>query len=163
MGRCKLMKKRKRRNKTSRSKYSRRELIRLEMSTIKAKRDEVAVENVDVAAVMDMDEVGGPMMTTIKEEKAHLEVVGEELQNQGMISHESNATTVRSLDIMLPNVELLAIVELKRRPTMLKKEAKKTVHCCWHIRRAKEVGIINGILTVEQATICADEEACSWS
>jgi hypothetical protein len=86
-----------------------------------ATKDGVVIENVDAVVVMDADEVGGLMMTITKEEKFHQEVVGEELQNQGMISHELNATTVRSLDIMLPNVELLAIVELKRRPTMLKK------------------------------------------
>jgi hypothetical protein len=86
-----------------------------------ATKDEVVIENVDAVVVMDADEVGGLMMTITKEEKFHQEAVGEELQNQGMISHELNATTVRSLDIMLPNVELLAIVELKRRPTMLKK------------------------------------------
>jgi hypothetical protein len=79
------------------------------------------IENVDAVVDMDADEVGGLMMTTTKEEKFHQEDMGEELQNQGTISHESNVTTVRSLDIMLPNVELLAIVELKRRPTMLKK------------------------------------------
>ena len=70
---------------------------------------------------MNADEVGSLMMTATKEKKFHQEVVGEELQNQGTISHESNATTVRSLDIMLPNVDLLEIVEMKRRPTMLKK------------------------------------------
>jgi hypothetical protein len=86
-----------------------------------ATKDRVVIENVDAVVVMDADEVGGLMMTTTKEEKFHQEVVGEELQNQGTISHESNATIVRSLGIMLLNVELLVIVELKRKPTMLKK------------------------------------------
>jgi hypothetical protein len=88
---------------------------------VEATKDEVVIENVDAVVDMDADEVGGLMMTTTMEEKFHQEVVGEELQSQGTISHESNATIVRSLDIMIPNVDLLEIVELKRRPTMLKK------------------------------------------
>ncbi|MCI33614.1 hypothetical protein A2U01_0054831 [Trifolium medium] len=86
-----------------------------------ATKDEVALENVDVVVDMEADEVGGLMMTTTKEEKSHQEVVGEDLQNQGTISHGLNAIIVRSLGIMLSNVELLEIIELKRRPTMLKK------------------------------------------
>ncbi|CAJ2640870.1 unnamed protein product [Trifolium pratense] len=47
-----------------------------------ATKDEVALENVDVAVDIEADEVGGLMMTTTKEEKSHQEVVGEDLQNQ---------------------------------------------------------------------------------
>jgi hypothetical protein len=115
------MKKRKRRRKISRSKYSRHESIHLEKSMVEATKDEVTIEDVDVVVDMEADEDGGLMMTTTKEEKSHQEVMGEDLQNQGTISHGSNATIVKSLGIMLPNVELLAIVKLKRRPTMLKK------------------------------------------
>jgi len=102
------------------------------------------------------------MTTTItKEEKAHPEVVGEEPQNQGMTSHGSNATTVRSLGIMLPNVELRATTELKRRPTTLKKELKKTRRYCWLTKTTKGEEIHNGTLIVLRATTCAGEKACS--
>lgn len=60
----------------------------------RATQDGVSIENMDVD--MEGGEVGGLMMTIIKEEKSHKEVVREELQNQCMIIHMSNATTVRS-------------------------------------------------------------------
>ena len=123
---------------------------------VEANKEEVAVKDEDV------DEVGGPTMTTTtKEEKAHPEVVGEEPQNQGITSHRSNATTVRSLGIMLPNVELRATTELKRRSTTLKKELKKMRHYCWLTRTMKGVEIHNGISTMARATTCAGEKACS--
>lgn len=89
------------------------ELNHSKKGMVEATKDNVVNENVDV--------VGGLMITTIKKEKYHQQVVGEELQKQGMISYKSNDTTMRILGIMLLNVELLAIVELKRRPTVLKK------------------------------------------
>ena len=113
---------------------------------IKANKDEVVIKNEDEVMDMDMDEVRGPTTktTTSKEEKAQQEVEGEAIQNRGMTRCILSATIVKSLVIMLPNVEFLAIIELKRKQTTLKKEVKKMVPCCWLIRIMKEVKIIDG-------------------
>lgn len=86
------MKKIKRGRKISRSKYSRCESIHIEKSIVEATNDNMVIENVDAVVDMKASEVGGLMMTITKDEKYHQEVVGEELQNQGTISHSSNAT-----------------------------------------------------------------------
>ena len=68
------------------------------------------------------------MMTvtiTSKEEKAQQEVMGEATYDRGMTSHTLNVTIVKSLVIMLPSIEHLSIIVLKRRPTTLKKGVKK--------------------------------------
>ena len=143
------MKKRKRRRKGSCSNYSRLDLIQLKkkvIAMIKANKDEVVIKNEDEVMDMDMDEVRGPTTktTTSKEEKAQQEVEGEAIQNRGMTRCILSATIVKSLVIMLSNVELLAIIELNRRQTTLKKEVKKMVPYYWLIRIMKEVKIIDG-------------------
>ena len=115
---------------------------------------------------MDMGEVGGPMMTTtttFKEEKVQQEVVGEATQDRGMPIHALNAIIVKSLVTTLPSVKNLSIIELKRRSTTLKKEAKKMEPCCWLTTIMQEVKIIHGTLIPMQAIICVEKEACSWS
>ena len=102
---------------------------------IEAYKDEDAVENEEEAVDMDMDEVGDSMMTvarTSKNEKAQQEVMGEATQDRGMTIHMLNVTITKSLVITFPNVEHLAIRELKRRPPTLKKEVKK-MEPCWSL------------------------------
>ena len=93
------------------------------------------VANEDEEEVMDKDKdvVGGQMKTTTINPKEDREtqqgVVHKATQDQSMINQTLNAIIVRSLAITYLNVELLAIKELKRRQTTLKKEIKNVAPC----------------------------------
>ena len=78
------------------------------------------VEAVDDVEVAVMDEVGITATTipttTTRKGKAQHEALEEAIRTQGMTNLKFDAIIVRSLDIMLQNVELPTI-ESRRRPT----------------------------------------------
>jgi len=80
---------------------------------------EAEVEAVDEVEVAVMDEAGittTTIPTTMRKEKAQHEAVEESIQTQGMKNLKFDVIIVRSLGIMLQNVEL-PTTKLRRRPT----------------------------------------------
>ena len=76
-------------------------------TTRKANTKEVVAEVIDVGVDMDVDVVGtSTTIATTKEEKAQQKVMEEDVQTWGMKNLKFNATIVKSLGIMLGNVEL---------------------------------------------------------
>jgi len=130
---------------SSHNNYSRRKLIRSTkkvITIIEANEGEVVMEIEEEDKVMDKekDEVGGLMTTTTTSK----EVMGKATEDRGITSQMWNVTIVRSLIIMLLNLELLATIELKRRQTMLKKSIKKVTHDWWFAWVKREVKTIDG-------------------
>ena len=79
---------------------------------------EAKVEAVDKVEVAFMDEVGIIVPTTTNRKgKAQHEAVEKAIQTRGMKNLKFNAIIVRSLGILLQNVEL-PTTELRRMPTM---------------------------------------------
>ena len=92
-------------------------------AVIETNMAEAEVEVVDEVEVVVVDEVGittTTIPTTMRKEKAQHEAVEESIRTQGMTNLKFDAIIVRSLGIMLQNVELQTI-ESRRRPTTWRK------------------------------------------
>ena len=95
-------------------------------AVIETNMAEAEVEAVDEVEVVVVDEVG--ITTTIiptattRKGKAQHEAVEEAIRTRGMTNLKFDAIIVRSLGIMLQNVELQTI-ELRRRPTTWRKRS----------------------------------------
>ena len=84
---------------------------------------EAKVEAVDKVEVAVVDEVG-ITTTTMRKGKAQHEAVEEAIRTRGMTKLKFGAIIVRSLDIMLQNVDLPTI-ESRRRPTMWRRKLRR--------------------------------------